>query len=97
MPQNWIFWLAFIAFVLVMMFVDLVVMGRRKEPMGFARAMMLSVFWLSLAAIFALLLCFFGHQMAGDALLSNKELSLQFITGYVVEESLSVDNSSFSC
>ncbi|HEY3929731.1 MAG TPA: TerC/Alx family metal homeostasis membrane protein, partial [Candidatus Koribacter sp.] len=51
-----------------------------------------TVVWVSLAALFALLLNHHGQTMAGDTKLSNGTLSLQFVTGYIIELSLSVDN-----
>ena len=48
--------------------------------------------WIALAAGFAVLLYFHGHLMTGDPAHANRQLSLEFVTGYLVEEALSVDN-----
>jgi TerC family integral membrane protein len=45
-----------------------------------------------LAGGFAVLLYFHGHRMTGDATTPNSRLTLEFITAYLVEESLSIDN-----
>lgn len=92
MPHNLIFWVGFNLFVLVMMALDLGVFNRRRHAIGFREAIGWSIVWVVLAALFALLLRGHGQQMAGDALHTNGELSLQFVTGYVIELSLSVDN-----
>jgi tellurite resistance protein TerC len=48
--------------------------------------------WVGLAGVFAVLLYFFGHTLSGVKTKPNSELTLEFITGYLIEESLSVDN-----
>jgi len=47
--------------------------------------------WIGLAVVFALLIYAFGHAMVGGTR-PNSQLTLEFITGYVIEQSLSVDN-----
>lgn len=77
-----LFWVLFNLFVLVMLALDLGVFHRRTHVIRFKEAIAWSAFWISLAAGFAVLLLFWqGHQKA-----------LEFTTGYLIEESLSVDN-----
>lgn len=65
-----------------MLALDLGVLHRRAHAVKFREAMAWSVMWVVLAAIFAALVYFWrGHNPA-----------LEFVTGYVVELSLSVDN-----
>ena len=92
MHSNWIFWVAFNVFVLLMLALDLGVFHREKHVVGFREALAWTAVWMSLAAGFAVLLYFFGHAMAGVPSRPNSELSLEFLTGYLIEESLSVDN-----
>lgn len=92
MPHNLIFWIAFNCFVLLMLALDLGVFQRHKHVIRFREAIGWTLVWVALAALFALLLYYHGQRMAADTALSNSELSLQFITGYVIELSLSVDN-----
>jgi len=82
MHESWIFWVAFNAFVLLMLVFDLGVFHRNDRKMSFREAAGWSLFWIALAAAFAALVY----------LRSGPQPSLQFVTGYVVEESLSVDN-----
>ncbi|MBI2678797.1 MAG: TerC family protein [Candidatus Koribacter versatilis] len=91
MPQNWIFWLAFNLFVLAMLALDLGVFHRKEHVVKFKEALAWTAVWVTLAGVFAVLLYFFGHTMAASAR-PNHELSLEFLTGYLIEESLSVDN-----
>lgn len=77
-----IFWVAFNAFVLGLLALDLFVFQRKQHEMKFREALSWSLFWIALAAAFAALIYFWRG--------STK--SLEFITGWTIEESLSVDN-----
>jgi len=77
-----IFWVAFIAFVAVMLVLDLTVFHRGSKEVRFRSAMGWSAFWIALAAGFAVLVYFWHGRTA----------ALDFTTGYLIEESLSVDN-----
>jgi len=75
-------WVLFNAFVLAMLALDLGVIHRRKHEMKFKEAVAWSAVWIGLALAFAALVAY--KRGPGTA--------LQFLTGYVIEESLSVDN-----
>ena len=76
------FWILFNIFALGMLVLDLRVFHRRGHTIGFREALGWSAMYVALAAIFAAVLYFWqGHQSA-----------LEFVTGYVLELSLSVDN-----
>lgn len=92
MPSNWIFWIAFNAFVLAMLALDLGIFHRRKHLVGFREALSWTLVWISLAALFAVLIYFFGNTLSGNSLRPNGQRSLEFVTGYLIELSLSVDN-----
>jgi len=92
MPSNWIFWVLFNLFVLAMLALDLGVFHRKNHVVQFREAMGWTLVWVSLAGIFAVFIFFFGHTLVGHLGRPNSELSLEFITGYLIEESLSVDN-----
>jgi tellurite resistance protein TerC len=91
-PSNWIFWVLFLVFVLAMLALDLGVFNRKAHVVHFKEAIGWSVVWISLAGLFAVLLSQYGHTMTGNHGKPNSELSLEFITGYLIEESLSIDN-----
>jgi tellurite resistance protein TerC len=76
------FWIVFNAAILVLLFIDLTVVSRKHRAVPFKQALLMSAFWIGLAMAFAV----FVHQWFG----ANK--SLEFLTGYVLEEALSVDN-----
>ena len=92
MPSNWIFWVLFNVFVLAMLALDLGVFHREKHHVKFREAIGWTIVWVALAGSFAVLIYFFGHIMTGHNARPNSQLSLEFIAGYLIEESLSVDN-----
>jgi tellurite resistance protein TerC len=91
-PDNLLFWILFLAFLILMLVLDLGVFNRRARIIGLREALLWTVLWVGLAAIFAVLLYFHGNLMTGDPLAPNRRLSMEFITGYLVEEVLSIDN-----
>ena len=77
-----LFWILFNLFVVAMLALDLGVFSRRAHTVGFREALGWSSMWLALAAAFAVLV-YFWH---------GRPVALEFVTGYVIELSLSVDN-----
>ncbi|HET9570845.1 MAG TPA: TerC family protein [Bacteroidales bacterium] len=76
------FWIGFVAFVVVMLSLDLFVFHKKDTVMKVKTALLWSLFWIGLAIAFNMGVYYFlGHQKA-----------LEFLTGYLIEESLSVDN-----
>lgn len=92
MPSNWLFWILFNVFVLAMLALDLGVFHRRKHVVEFREAIGWTMVWITTAGLFALLIYYFGHAMTGNYSRPNAELTLEFVTGYLIEKSLSVDN-----
>ncbi len=76
------FWIGFNAFVLAMLAIDLGVFHRKAHTVSVREALTWSVVWITLALLFD----------AGIYVLRGPEPALQFLTGYLVEKSLSVDN-----
>src|SRR5438270_4995695 len=76
------FWIAFNAAILLLLVFDLAVLNRGQRVIAFKRALLMSAFWIGLAVAFAV----FVHQWMGPA------KALEFVTGYLLEEALSVDN-----
>jgi tellurite resistance protein TerC len=77
-----IFWILFNVFILAMLALDLGIVGRRKREITFREAIAWSALWMGLAFAFAVVV-FFWHGSAQ---------ALQFVTGYIIEVSLSADN-----
>jgi TerC family integral membrane protein len=77
-----LFWILFNLFVVAMLLLDLGVFHRRAHIVKFREALIWSVVWIVLALVFAVVI-FFWH---------GRTPALEFVTGYVIELSLSVDN-----
>ena len=84
-------WLGFAAIVLVMLVVDLfVVGGGRQHRVSMREAAAWSGLWVGVAFAFAGALWWYLDGTAGRAIAN--ETALEFITGYLIEKSLAVDN-----
>src|ERR1041385_1883935 len=75
-------WLGFSLFILFMLSLDLGLFNRKAHAIKYREAAIWSVVWVTLAMIFAALV--FHYQ--------GTDLGVEFLTGYVIELSLSVDN-----
>ena len=79
---SWPLWLGFLAFVAMMLALDLGVFHRKVHAISLREAAVWSSVWIALAAVFALgIFHFYGAQRG-----------LEFTTGYLIEKALSVDN-----
>ena len=84
-------WLGFAVFVVVAIAVDLLVMEKQgAHKVTMKEAALWSVLWFSLSFVFVGLLWWYLDGAQGR-LVANT-VSMQFITGYLVEKSLSIDN-----
>jgi len=101
--EYWWFYAAFTLFVLFLLALDLGVFHREAHEVKFKEAAMWSVVWVALALGFNFLLYQYAlwkfpqdPRLAAvpgfDAAAAAWRVSLEFLTGYVVEKSLSVDN-----
>ena len=75
-------WGAFVIFILAMLAVDLGIFQRKTHEIKVRESLFLTIFWISLALLFDL----------GVYLVRGHNAALEFLTGYLIEESLSVDN-----
>jgi tellurite resistance protein TerC len=76
------FWILFNVFALVMLVLDLRVFHRPGHVVSFRESLGWTAMYVALAAAFAVLLFFW----------QGEQIALEFVTGYVLELSLSVDN-----
>jgi TerC family integral membrane protein len=82
MQVDWQFWVGFVLAIVALLALDLGVLHRKKHEISVREALIGASFWIALALAFAgWIYLRAGHQK-----------TLEFLTGYVVEESLSVDN-----
>lgn len=82
MEVNITFWIGFIILVLFLLAVDLFIFNKKGKAVSVKKALWLSLFWISLALIFNVLVYF----------MLGKESGIEFFTAYLIEKSLSIDN-----
>jgi tellurite resistance protein TerC len=109
----------FLLFIILMLSLDLGVINKKSHALTFRESLLWTIFWVSLAILFYILLRFFGNELHGirdkadiQSLINryhhpinivnsdfehavrdyNHNLSLEYLTGYLIEYSLSVDN-----
>lgn len=82
MPDRLLLWIVFNVFVLGMLALDLGVFHRKAHAVSLKEALVWCCVWVSLALTFN----------AGIYIWSGPEKALEFLTGYLIEYSLSVDN-----
>ncbi len=114
-----LFFSVFMVFILAILLVDLVVIGRNSHTLSFREALSWTLVWVAFSLSFYILLRFYGHllhdlqdvesiqnnilkfkhQINIDGLsfqealkVYNHNLSLEYLTGYIIEYTLSIDN-----
>ncbi len=98
--DYWWFYSAFLLFVLGMLALDLGVFHRKAHAVSVKEAFAWTVVWISLSLTFCAVLYFYAQwkfpldpRLAGlDHAALAKQTALEYLAGYVVEASLSVDN-----
>jgi tellurite resistance protein TerC len=75
-------WIAFLAFIILLLTLDLGVFHRKSHVVKIKEALIWSAVWISLALTFNYGIYYF----------MGKEKALEFLTGYLIEKSLSIDN-----
>jgi tellurite resistance protein TerC len=97
--ENWtvlagigLSWILFTLFVLAMLAIDLGVFHRKAHAVSVREALGWSVVWIALALLFNVSIYFFWHIISPASTYTNQEAALAFLTGYLIEKSLSVDN-----
>jgi tellurite resistance protein TerC len=101
--EYWWFYLCFTGFVLVLLALDLGVFHRKAHAVSFREAAVWSAVWITLALAFNYVFYRYAlwkftqderlTQVVGfDPASAARQVALEFLTGYVVEKSLSLDN-----
>jgi tellurite resistance protein TerC len=79
--STWL-WIGFSVFILLMLSLDLGLLNRKAHTIKYREAAIWSAVWVTLASLFAALVFYYQGNTRG----------LEFVTGYLIELSLSVDN-----
>lgn len=84
MLSETVFWFIFSVTILIMLFIDLYVTDHRRGKISLKASLIWSGIWIVTALLFNVFLYFYleeGHKKA-----------IEFLTGYIIEKSLSIDN-----
>jgi tellurite resistance protein TerC len=88
---TWWMWAGFLAIVLVMLAIDLFAVGGGKQhKVSLREAATWSAIWVTVSLLFAAALWWHLDGSAGREVANQR--SLEFITGYLIEKSLAIDN-----
>ena len=82
MPTDVLLWIGFSVFLILMLALDLGVFHKDSHVVEFKEAMIWSGVWIGLALIFNVGIFYYFGKVKG----------LEFMTGYLIEKSLSIDN-----
>ena len=93
-----LFWIGFLALVALMLALDLCVLNKKDHEIGVAEALKWTGVWIFVAVLFGGFIFFaYDHHWLGigvhaGASLSGADAFMEYLTGYVLEKSLSLDN-----
>lgn len=88
--EYWWFYAGFTALILAFLAIDLGLFHRKRHTIGFREATVWTAVWAALALLFCLGLYQYSASKFGSP--AGKQAALEFLAGYVVEWSLSLDN-----
>jgi len=91
-------WVGFVVIILVLLALDLGVFHRKQHVIGIREALGWTVFWIALALLFNVgVYSMYEHHLLGIGVhfgrdTTGREAALDFLAGYLIEKSLSLDN-----
>jgi tellurite resistance protein TerC len=90
LADYWWFYAGFTGFVLLLLALDLGVFHRHAHVVSFRESLAWSIVWVSIALAFSY--AFHVYAVGAFGSEAGDRLALEFLTGYIVEKSLAVDN-----
>ena len=88
--EYWWFYAGFLVFVFIMLALDLCVFNKKAHVVSFKEATIWSAVWVTLALLFNAGFYYYASDKFGAEI--GQTAALEFLTGYVLEYSLSIDN-----
>ncbi len=91
-------WVGFVALILVLMALDLGILNRKAHTPTAREALFSTAIWVSLALLFNVFVYFayeykwFGLGLFAHEPMGGREAAVKYLTAYLLEESLSMDN-----
>ncbi len=91
--EYWYFYLIFSGFILALLALDLGVFHRTAHEVSIKESARWTVVWISLSLIFNYLFYIYGQDKFGASEPGlPKQLALEYLTGFVIEKTLAIDN-----
>lgn len=90
LAEFWWAYVAFTAFILVLLALDLGVFHRKAHVISFRESLGWSIAWIVLALVFNYAFYLYAVSLVGAE--AGRQAGLEFLTGYIVERSLAIDN-----
>lgn len=87
-----IFWLSFIALFFIVFFIDMYVTSHRSGKISVKTSLRWTGLWISVALLFGVAIYLFFPSNPGSITNTSSTMMFKFISGYLTEYSLSVDN-----
>ena len=84
MHNHFLFWVIFAVVISIMFYIDLYVTEHRIGKISIKSSLIWSAIWILLALVFNLFILFFLED--------GKQKAVEFLAGYLIEKSLSIDN-----
>lgn len=75
-------WVLFVSIILFLLFLDLGLFNREDKEIGFKKSLVLSVFYIGIGLLFSVWVGYF----------LGKDRAFEYLTGFVLEKSLAMDN-----
>jgi len=82
MEHNALWWIGFNVMVIILIMVDMIVFHKRDHEVSIKESLIWTCVWITLALLFNLFILY----------TDGKPAALDYLTGYLIEKSLSVDN-----
>lgn len=86
------FWIGFLILVFILLALDLGVFNRHSHVISTREAAGWTTLWVSLSLVFSIFIYFAYERNWIDSPLGGGEAAIDYLTGYLVEQSLSMDN-----
>lgn len=92
MSTTTLYWIAFVAIFIIVYGIDLYVTSHRRRAVSVKSSLTWTSVWITIALCFGFSLYFFFPQNPGSTIHTGPIMMSKFISGYLTEYSLSVDN-----
>ncbi|MDO9537089.1 MAG: TerC/Alx family metal homeostasis membrane protein, partial [Thermoplasmata archaeon] len=96
MIEPWLMWTGFFILISILLALDLGVFQRKAHTIHMREAIKWSIFWIAIGVSFSIVIFFeYPAELAADAApgaLNRTDAVAAYLTGYVLEKMLSVDN-----